>query len=59
MEGKGNNERWVLEGGKYRSPGSDVLSVLKPAQRFRMANLRHEQKPVHNDYWSLPIKAYH
>lgn len=49
MEGKGN-ERWVLEEGKHWSLGSDVLSVLKPAQRFRMANLRHEQKPVHNDY---------
>ena len=29
---------------------SAVLSVLKPAQRFRMAKLRCEQKPVHNDY---------
>lgn len=36
--------------GKHWSLWSAVLSVLKPAQRFRMAKLRHEQKPVHNDY---------
>lgn len=36
--------------GKHLYLGSTVLSVLKPAQKFRMAKLRHEQKPVHNDY---------
>lgn len=39
-----------LEEGKHWSMGNAVLSTLKPAQTFRMAKLRHEQKPGHNNY---------
>lgn len=40
----------VLEEGKHWSLRSAMLSTLKPAQKFRMAKLRHEQKPGHNNY---------